>query len=197
MSFLTNITRSEGDPQVIKSGPSSFSASDRLARNLGWFSIGLGITQIFAAEKITRLLGMQGKESLVRAFGAREIGSGVMTLSVEKEMGLASRIAGDVLDLAVLASAMHPGNRKRENVGVALAMVAGITLLDVIAASATTVRHTRGRGEPRSYGDRSGFPGGIATARREGRKEIADQRSETDASGAAVKSSGQSSGSGY
>jgi hypothetical protein len=184
MSFLTNMTRSEGDPRVIKSGPSSLSASDRLARNLGWFSIGLGITQIFAAEKITRLLGMQGNERLVRAFGAREIGSGVMTLSVEKEMGLASRIAGDVLDLAVLASAMHPGNRKRENVGVALAMVAGITLLDIIAASATTVRHSRRRGEPRSYGDRSGFPEGLSSARTEGRKALSDQRSEPEPKGA-------------
>jgi hypothetical protein len=36
--YLANVMRSEGDPKVIRSGPSSFKSSDRLARALGWFS---------------------------------------------------------------------------------------------------------------------------------------------------------------
>jgi hypothetical protein len=177
MSFLSNMTRSDGDPKVLQSGPSSLSSSDRLARNLGWFSIGLGLAELFAAGKITSALGMQGKENLVRAFGVREITSGFMTLSVDKQAGLASRIAGDALDIATLATAMRPDNPKREKAALAFAMVAGITLLDIIATGASTVRHTRHRGKSRSYGDRSGFPKGVEASRGAARKQLADLRS--------------------
>jgi hypothetical protein len=39
---LSNLVRSDRDPNIVKSGPSSLGAVDRLARALGWFSIGLG-----------------------------------------------------------------------------------------------------------------------------------------------------------
>lgn len=172
MAFFSNITRPEGDPKVIDTGPSSFSSSDRLARNLGWFSIGLGIVELLAARKVTSALGMQGNENLVRAFGTREIASGVITLSVDKQAGLASRIAGDALDITALASAMRPDNRKRDNAAVALLMVAGVTFLDIIAMGATTVRHTPKRGQARDYGDRSGFPRGLEAARRAAHKKL-------------------------
>jgi hypothetical protein len=177
MSFLSNMARSHGDPKVLRSSPSSLSSSDRLARNLGWFSIGLGLAELFAAGKITSALGMQGKENLVRAYGMREITSGFLTLSVDKQAGLASRIAGDALDIATLATAMRPDNPKRENAALAFAMVAGITLLDIIATGASTVRHTRHRGQRRSYGDRSGFPKGVEAARGAARRQLADLRS--------------------
>lgn len=176
MSFLTNMTRSDGDPKIQQSGPSSFGSSDRLARNLGWFSIGLGLVEMFAAEKITAALGMRGKENLVRAFGMRELTSGFVTLSVDKQAGLASRIAGDALDIATLATAMRPDNHKRENAAVALAMVLGVTLLDIVATGANTARHTSRRGQRRNYGDRSGFPHGVAAARRAARKQLEDLR---------------------
>ncbi|ACI57974.1 hypothetical protein GGI64_004371 [Rhizobium leguminosarum] len=183
MSFLTNLARSNGDPKVLQSGPSSLSSSDRLARNLGWFSIGLGLAEIFAAKKITHALGMRGKENLVRTFGVREITSGFMTLSIDRQAGLTGRVAGDALDIFTLASIMRPDNHKRENAALALAMVAGITLLDIIATGANSVRHTSRQGQRRSYDDRSGFPKGVETARGAARKQLADLRpTPTDAS---------------
>ncbi|MDQ1183082.1 hypothetical protein [Agrobacterium larrymoorei] len=176
MSFFSNITRSEGDPRVIKSGQSSLSSSDRLARNLGWFSIGLGLVEILAARKLTGALGLRGQENLVRAFGAREIASGFVTLSVDKQAGLTSRIAGDALDIATLATAMRTENPKRGNAALALLMVAGVTLLDVIAAGATTIRHTSHKGQRRNYDDRSGFPKGIEAARGAALKKLGDTR---------------------
>lgn len=176
MAFLQNIGRSEGDPRLISSGPSSFSSSDRLARNLGWFSIGLGIFELLAAEKITGALGMRGKENLVRAFGVREITSGILTLSVDKQAGLTSRIAGDALDLATLATAMRPENPKRDNAAFALLMVAGVTFLDIVSAGANTIRHTRHTGERRSYGDRSGFPKGVEASRGAARTQLENPR---------------------
>lgn len=176
MAFLSNMTRPKGDPKVIRSGPSSFSSSDRLARNLGWFSIGLGMIELLAAEKVTGALGMRGKESLVRAFGVREITSGIITLSVDRQAGLNSRIAGDALDIATLATAMRPDNRNRDNATLGLLMVVGVTFLDIVATSANTIRHTRHIGQHRSYSDRSGFPRGLQAARGAARKKLEDLR---------------------
>jgi hypothetical protein len=165
MTFLSSIARSEGDPKVLRSGPSSLGSADQLAKALGWFSLGLGLTELLAPGHITRALGMQGKEGLVRAFGAREIGHGLLTLSPDKQVGLWSRVAGDGLDIITLMGGLRHDNPKRENVVTALALVTGITLLDVIGAQSTTVRHSRNRGERRLYHDRSGFPNGVQAAR--------------------------------
>ncbi|MER8902421.1 MULTISPECIES: hypothetical protein [unclassified Mesorhizobium] len=168
---LTNITRSPGDPKVLKTGQSAVAASDGLARKLGWFSIALGVAELVGAERIAGALGMRGKEDLIRAYGAREISSGILSLSVDKQAGLWSRVAGDGLDIATLLTAYRHGNPKRDNVGLALAMVAGITLLDIIGAKSVTARHSRSRTKPRDYSDRSGFPGGTAAARDRARSQ--------------------------
>lgn len=163
--YLANVTRSKGDPKILRSGPSSRGWTDNLARFLGWFSIGLGLAELMAPRSLTRALGMQGHESLVRAYGAREIGAGIMTLSTEKEAGLWSRVAGDALDIATLVAGLTGRNRQRGNVVLALTMVVGVTALDVLAAQGMTARHSRNVGARRSYHDRSGFPKGIQAAK--------------------------------
>src|SRR5215213_2735411 len=128
MTYLSNlshtIARSLGDPKVVRTGPSSLSSSDQLARALGWFSIGLGVAEIAAPRSFTRALGMEGKEGFVRACGAREIASGMLSLSVDKEKGLWSRVAGDGLDIATLLNELRDSNPKRDNVAMALTLVA-------------------------------------------------------------------------
>src|SRR5947209_1858593 len=99
MTYLSNIVRSQGDPRVISSGPSSLSGWDSLGRALGWFSICLGAVELLAPRRITRALGMEGHETLVQAYGAREIGSGLLALSTERTTGLWARVAGDGLDV--------------------------------------------------------------------------------------------------
>jgi len=163
--YISNIARSKGDPKVIRSGPSSLGVADRMAKALGWFSIGLGLTELIAAERITRALGMEGKEALVRAYGIRELGHGIVSLSPDKHLGLWSRVAGDGLDLATLMTAMRHDNPKRDNVGIALAAVLGVTLLDIMGAQGVTTRHSRSRGRPRSFRGRTGFPQGVKAAR--------------------------------
>jgi hypothetical protein len=165
LSKITGITRSPGDPQVISTGPSSLGAVDQLARALGWFSIGLGAFELLAPRAITRALGAEGNEGLVRLYGAREIGSGFMTLSLEKNAGLWGRVAGDGLDIVTVASRLRPGNPRRGNVGLALLMLVGVTMLDIVAAQGTLTRHSRSGGNLRDYRDRSGFPQGLAKAR--------------------------------
>jgi hypothetical protein len=159
------IARSEGDPKLISTGPSSLGAADKLGRALGWFSFGLGLAELIAPGRITAALGMEGKESLVRAYGAREIGAGVLCLSVDKQAGLWSRVAGDGVDIATLIPGLSRENPKRDNVILAIAVVLGVTALDVVAAQATTSLHSRSRGERRDYSDRSGYPKGIEASR--------------------------------
>ena len=51
----------------------SRSAHDAMARGLGYFSLALGVTELFAARALCRSLGMEGSENLIKAYGAREV----------------------------------------------------------------------------------------------------------------------------
>lgn len=177
---LSNILRPKGDPKVLRSGASSLGAGDRLARGLGWVGIGLGLAQLTAPHRFTRALGLDGTDSLVRAFGVREIASGVLTLSVDKKLGLWSRVVGDVLDVATLLPALDRNNPKRDNARLALRMVVGVTVLDILAAQSVSTRHRRSR-SVRDYGNRSGFPSGLASAKANGRRIASAQLRDTAA----------------
>src|SRR5919112_3485540 len=80
----------------------SLTKADRLARGLGWFSLGLGLTELVAPGKLARALGLEGKENLLRAYGGREIVAGVGALSVDAPPAVSSRVAGDLMDLGTL-----------------------------------------------------------------------------------------------
>ncbi len=169
MPYLTNLTtkiaRFEGDPKIISIGPSSLTAADRVGKALGWFSFGLGLAELIAPRQITRALGMEGNEAVIRAYGAREIGAGILCLSIDKPAGLWSRVGGDAIDIATLSTGLGKSNPKRTNVAIALALVLGITALDIAAAQATTGRHSRNGAEPKRYSDRSGYPKGLKHSR--------------------------------
>lgn len=166
LTNLSGVARSDSDPRVQSKGPSSLTGADRLARALGWFSIGLGVAELVAPGRIARGLGLGHKQGLIRAFGARELASAVPTLSVDKPVGLAARLGGDALDLATLAAALRPANPKRGNAAIAFAMVAGITILDFVAFRAVQAAHRRDReGAERDYSDRTGLPRGAEASR--------------------------------
>jgi hypothetical protein len=165
LARVADVTRSPGDPKVLSSGPSSLGAADRLARSLGWFSIGLGVIELVGARQLARALGMRGLEGLIRGFGAREVAAGMASLSVDSKLGIASRVAGDGLDILTLLAAMRRDNPRRNNVELALLAVIGVTVLDVICWKGLNTRHARPTGPGRDYRDRSGFPKGLAAAR--------------------------------
>jgi hypothetical protein len=173
LTNLSGITRSEGDPRVERKGPSTLTGPDRLARALGWFSIGLGVAELVAPGRIARAIGLEDKEGLIRAYGARELASAVPTLSVDKPIGLAARIGGDALDLGTLSTALRRDNPKRRNAAIATAMVAGITLLDLIAFAGVKAAHRRDpAGAKRDYSDRSGLPKGAQASRGIARRDF-------------------------
>lgn len=172
LTNVTDIARSPGDPRVVRKGPSSLTRPDQLARALGWFSIGLGIAELAAPVRIARTLGLDGKQNLIRAYGARELASAVPTLSVDKSFGLASRIAGDALDIGTLALALRRDNDRRSNATVAMALVLGITMLDIAAFVGTRSAHRRDQGSARDYSGRSGLPRGQQASRGLARKDF-------------------------
>lgn len=115
-----------------------------LARALGWFSIGLGATQLLAPRRLARLIGVNDDGSMVvlmRTLGMREVATGIAILSQpENPRWLAARVGGDVLDLALLGNAMRRGDDDYENegrkrrTGMAAAAVIGAGVLDALAA---------------------------------------------------------------
>ena len=164
LARASGIARSLGDPKVTESGPSSLKGADRVGRALGWASFGLGALELFAPRTVTRWLGMEGREGLVRAYGIREFGAGVMCLSTNADAGAFARAGGDLLDLATLATAWRDDNPKKKNVGIAMAAVAAIAVADAAAGWAIRDLHKR-KGAPRDFSDRSGFPKGINYSR--------------------------------
>ncbi|HJW94939.1 MAG TPA: hypothetical protein VJ901_15095 [Thermoanaerobaculia bacterium] len=109
-----------------------------IAKGLGWFSVALGIAELAAPRQLTRALGIGEHDKLVRSFGARELGPGIALLAANKPAPyLWARVAGDALDLAALAGALRRSSKK-VMVGVALAAVAGIGVVDAVSARRAT-----------------------------------------------------------
>lgn len=108
-----------------------------LARGLALFSIGLGVFQLAAPGKLTAFLGLdEDHDGLVRMYGAREIAHGVAIMSDRTPTaGVWSRVAGDALDLATLGATMVRSEPRRDRVVMAMVMVAGVAVLDVICAA--------------------------------------------------------------
>jgi uncharacterized membrane protein len=118
-----------------QSSQSSENSTERRARGLGWFSIGLGLAQIGAPRSVARLIGIRDDDetrNTMFAIGLREITSGVGILSSSRPTGWVwSRVGGDLMDLALLRRSMNDCNDK-SRVVAATAAVAGVTVVDFI-----------------------------------------------------------------
>jgi uncharacterized membrane protein len=114
-------------------------ADDRLATGLGWFSIGLGVAQIVAPGRLAQFIGVKDEDrtrAVLRAYGLREIAAGVGILSQPRTpRWLWSRVAGDLIDIASLGTALSSEGANRTRVGAAAAAMLGITALDVYSGS--------------------------------------------------------------
>ncbi|MDB5510945.1 MAG: cyclase dehydrase [Enterovirga sp.] len=147
-------------------GIGAHSTNEKIARGLGWFSIGLGIAELFATRPLTRAIGLEGKETIVRAYGAREIATGVAILmSHDPTPWIWGRVGGDALDLATLATGLEGNAGRRTNLGLAMAAVTGVTMLDLAVARGLTAEKSLADEPVADYSDRTGFPRGIEASR--------------------------------
>jgi uncharacterized membrane protein len=112
-------------------------SAERLARGLGWFSVGIGLAELLLPGAVARLAGGHGKHTgLLRLYGLRELASGTMIFSQGRRpaAGVWSRVAGDAIDLATLGVAFLMPSTNKAGVTFAAANVLGVTALDVICA---------------------------------------------------------------
>lgn len=111
--------------------------AERVAKLLGWFSIGLGVAEIVSNRSITRNLGLrEDKREMVKSFGIREIANGVGLLTTRRPTRwMWTRVIGDATDIAALTPSLKPGNPGRRWAAWALAGVVAITVVDILCAS--------------------------------------------------------------
>lgn len=111
--------------------------AERLARGLGWFSIGLGLAEVFAPGGIAKISGVSRKNTgLIRLLGLREIAHGVGIFSQGRRPteALWARVVGDALDLACMGAAFASPKTKKGRLAFATANVLAVTALDVLCA---------------------------------------------------------------
>ena len=103
-----------------------------LAKGLGVFSLGLGLTEVVAPRALARLIGVDQSAAtpwILRALGAREIGHGIGIFARPKSVW--TRLIGDAIDVAYVALAFRDGKRSR--LWPAMGALAAVGALDVLA----------------------------------------------------------------
>jgi hypothetical protein len=102
----------------------------KAARAVGIAGMGLGLAELVAPGWIAKQLGLSPKTArLLRAFGVREVMSGVGTVARKSPtLGLWSRVAGDAIDLAALGAAL----KKSQKRGLMLAAIGGVLAISVV-----------------------------------------------------------------
>src|SRR5262245_29899470 len=137
------------DDELRRNGAKKLN-EEKIARGLGWFSIGLGLAEIAAPRGLAKLIGVRGDYSgLLRMLGAREITSGIGILTGRRPDAnwMWSRVGGDAIDLALLGAAFRSKRSNRNKLALAAAAVAGVTALDAICSQRISRRNgARGDG---------------------------------------------------
>ena len=153
---------------TLSGGPADRSMTPglRAARIMGWASFALAGAFFAAPGRIARTFGLEGRENLIRVFGAQEVAAGMGALSTEAMPAMWGRAAGDVVHIATVATGLRIGDSsQRRNAALGVAALAGFLLVDSLIAARLGSERSRAKGEIEDYGDRSGFPKGIDRAR--------------------------------
>jgi uncharacterized membrane protein len=123
---------------------------DRVARRLGWLSLGLGLMELLMPRRVQKLAGVPLGDfsTLIRAAGVRELMHGLLIfMQARPHQAMWTRVAGDALDLSVLAAATQQRCVDQPRLATAMAAVAGISALDLV----TAVQLRRQRAEERRF----------------------------------------------
>jgi hypothetical protein len=111
--------------------------NDKLAaRGVGWLSLAIGLSELLAPRKLERAMGIGNGQNttIMRSMGLREVFHGLDILTHDDPTpGVIARVAGDVLDTALLGIAATKTRRPGSFTAIC-AMVLGIGLIDVLLA---------------------------------------------------------------
>lgn len=129
--------------------------TERLADALGWFSVVAGLTALVAPRAVAGMLAVGGRGAsglVVRLVGLRETATGVGILSSRRPAGwLWARVAGDVMDLALLGVALRSPRPGRGRAGATALAVGGVTALDWLAARELSRRDSAAPARPSGH----------------------------------------------
>lgn len=120
---------------------------------LGWLSIGLGLAELVAPRRVARLIGADEDDPTTRTVlmgaGVRELVCGVGLLSQSRPAAWTwARVAGDVMDLAMLSYVWSTNDVTREQM-----LAAGGTVLGAAwADTQTAIQLSREQVEPLADG---------------------------------------------
>lgn len=121
-------------PTQVRRAVRTLGDRDNLNRSLGWFSIGLGLTQLLAPKALGRAIGVGDQSTIMRMCGVREIVSGVGLISGKAPAAFAtSRVIGDVMDLALLGASLRSPQANPSRIAAAATAVASVAAVDVYA----------------------------------------------------------------
>jgi uncharacterized membrane protein len=139
MATQWDVAESARTEAPTNGGSAGMTNGHGLARSLGWFSIGLGLAEVLAPRQIAKITGTRNHATWIRAFGLREIVSGVGILTnPQPAPWVWARVGGDMLDMAALGAAMAAPGTKRGKTAVSVAAVAGVAALDILCAQQTS-----------------------------------------------------------
>jgi hypothetical protein len=128
------------------------------ARALGWFSIGLGLAELAMPRRLASIAGAPDAPRLTRAYGLREIGTGIGILtSKDPSPWLWGRVAGDVLDVATVGAGLVTRRRPMRTLA-SIAMLLGVAYVDMAVAEKAPPKRKLEKRSLRDYTSRSGFP---------------------------------------
>lgn len=109
-----------------------------LAQGLGYLSIGLGLTEVILPRLVAKVIGVEpgGKTAIaMRAVGLRGIAQGLgILLQPRRPVPVATRVFGDVIDLAMLGWAATSKRESTPRLLGAVGVVLGAMALDAYAA---------------------------------------------------------------
>lgn len=113
-----------------------------LARALGWFSIGLGVAELFAPRRIEKVIGVKKKHTgLTRSYGLRELtaGIGLLTANATKlSPWMWSRVGGDMMDIASLGTGFTSRRNDKGKLAIATAVALGVAAADILCSMKLT-----------------------------------------------------------
>lgn len=142
-------------------------ATYRLAQGLGVFSIVLGVAELIWGRRLGRSLGLDGEEKIVRAYGVREILTGVpILMSKDPTPWIWLRVAGDALDAGTLIGGYKRRLEDAPGIIAAFLAVSPVVIADLYCAIKSTRESKEPLPPPKDYSDRSGFPRESLTNRR-------------------------------
>jgi hypothetical protein len=133
----------------------------RIAKFLGAFSFGLGVTQLVSPERVNQLIGVKDTpktRAIQRVVGVQELSAaqGIFAFSPPTPV-LWSRVAGDVAHLAMLVNVLSDRRNNRTKLLGTIGSVVGIGVIDALVSlryqSAWPKEPTQGPSLPTTRGE--------------------------------------------